>query len=881
MMVPQRLPHSPPRSDSFESAIPLESAYPSLSQDAGDESDESRDWLIQPREPTTAKKQTWWSTSLRRIDEALQTQADTHRKALSTSYQRYCDFRYILTILCLSLVAITTLLNIDLFNLDYPWSTATDSYDVLRYIDPLIGTGPGGHVFAGPTHPFGMSKPVADVSGENMAGFASDDTPITGFSHLHDSGTGGKPSMGTFPIFLHPDCPDPANKTSCPMSKSDRPVNYVHGSVEARVGYFALDLVSGTRVEIAASERAALYRFSFTHRNKTIQPLILADASDLLMSGRQCTVDVDNSTGRFTGQGTFSPSFGRGSYKSYFCADFSGADIDSVGIFDSNSIKPGRTRTGLNYPHDGVYASFKAIVPTERILARVGMSWLSVERACQNAEREIPDWNFTRLVHETEMAWRTKLAPLRVDSTGVDQSHLRNFWSGVYRAFLNPQDYSGENQLWESDEPYYDSWYCIWDTFRGVHPFYMLVDTVSQSRMVRSLIDVYKHLGWLPDCRMSFCKGHTQGGSNADVVIVDSYIKGLDGGVDWSQAYAAIVKDAEEQPPNWDVEGRGGLKSWKTLGYIPYRDSDSGGLRTRSISRTYEYAYNDHVISTMANLTSRPDDYEKYLNRSGNWRNIINADLESLGHKGFPQPRKADGSFVFQNATLCSDLNSFHSCYLDSGGHETYEGSPWLYQFFVPHDMASLIATVGGRESYIGRLHTLHNSGVLYMGNEIAFLTAFLYHYAGRPALSVDQTHRYIPSMFNDSIAGIPGNDDSGAMSTFVVFSMLGMFPNAGQSVYMIIPPYFKQVSIQNPQTGKTATIRNINFDSGYGRRYIQSAKLNGRPYTKNWIGHDFFLGGGLLELVLGEEESIWGTREEDCPPSVSTGHYVGSRALV
>jgi putative alpha-1,2-mannosidase len=191
--------------------------------------------------------------------------------------------------------------------------------------------------------------------------------------------------------------------------------------------------------------------------------------------------------------------------------------------------------------------------------------------------------------------------------------------------------------------------------------------------------------------------------------------------------------------------------------------------------------------------------------------------------------------------------------------------------------MAGLIALLGGRDAYLERLNKLHDSGVLYMGDEQAFMTAFLYHYAGRPGLSAKKTHQYIGPgrMFNDTIEGIPGNDDSGAMGAFVFFSMLGIFPSAGQSVYFIIPPYFPQVSIKNPQTGKTATIRNVNFDPTYQKIYIQSAKLDGQTYTKNWIGHSFFLDGGTLELVLGDRESSWGTGDQDLPPSLSTGLFL------
>lgn len=282
-----------------------------------------------------------------------------------------------------------------------------------------------------------------------------------------------------------------------------------------------------------------------------------------------------------------------------------------------------------------------------------------------------------------------------------------------------------------------------------------------------------------------------------------------------------------------------------------------------------QYAYNDFCIAQIANATGRKADFEKYSRRASNWKNLYREDFQSMGFSGFLQPRYKDGKWGFQNATLCSSLNNFDGCYLGYPGHETYEGSPWLYTFYVPGDMQGLIDLMGGRNAFLERLNALHDSGVLYMGDEQAFMTAFLYHYAGRPGLSAKRTHSYIPHMFNDTIAGLPGNDDSGAMGTFVFFSMLGIFPNAGQSVYFIIPPFFEEVKISS------ATIRSINFDPEYKNIYIQSARLNGKAYTKNWVDHDFFASGGTLELVLGDTESDWGTGEADVPPSLTSGLYL------
>lgn len=185
--------------------------------------------------------------------------------------------------------------------------------------------------------------------------------------------------------------------------------------------------------------------------------------------------------------------------------------------------------------------------------------------------------------------------------------------------------------------------------------------------------------------------------------------------------------------------------------------------------------------------------------------------------------------------------------------------------------MASLIATLGGPSAFVNRLDYLHESGLLYIGDEQGFLPVFQYHYAGRPAKSAERAHFYIPSQFNDTLVGIAGNDDSGAMGSFIALTMMGLFPNPGQDVYLIIPPFFEEVNVTNKVTGKTACIRNINFDASYNDIYVQSATLNGQEYTKNWISHSFFLDGGVLELTLGANESSWGTGVQDLPPSLST----------
>ncbi|KAL7797368.1 glycoside hydrolase family 92 protein [Trichoderma ceciliae] len=761
------------------------------------------------------------------------------------------------------------------------------SFDPLTYVDLLIGSSNGGNVFPGATLPSGMAKAVADTnSGSNQGGFTLDGSSVTGFSVMHDSGTGGSPSLGNFPLFPYTSCPG-GEVDGCSFPKNDRVKfgSFSNESVVAKPGYFGITLNSGPKVEMTTSQHAALFKFTFPNASPDDKPLILQDLTDLSNSRQDNgTVSVDGKTGRFTGNAIFVPSFGSGTYKLYFCTDFSGAEIYDNGIFansrastDVKDLTISRSINGYPLP-GGAFVRFASA--QEPIYARTGVSFISSAQACSNAENEITEWNFEKYADEAADIWRKKLSPITINAgKGVSDDYIKSFYSGIYRTLVNPQNYTGENPFWDDGEPYYDSFYCIWDLFRSQMPFMTILDPVTLTEQIRSLISIYEHVGWLPDCRMTLCKGYTQGGSNADNVFADAFMKGIKDGIDWQKGYEAVVKDAEVEPFDWSNEGRGGLDSWKSLNYIPVQDFDYKGFgtMTRTVSRTLEYSYNDFCISQIAGGLGRKQDQEKYIESSGNWRNLFKADQTSFfsngtdtGFKGFFQAKFLNETWYTQDPLMCSNLDSQSICSLQNSGAETFESSTWEYGFFVPHDQASLLTLYGGPDAFVDRLSYMHDQDITYIGNEPSFLTVFQYHYAGRPALSAERSHFYIPKFFAPTPDGLPGNDDSGAMGSFVAFSMMGLFPNPGQDVYLIIPPYFESVSIKSPITGKTATIRNVNFDPTYQNVYIQKATLDGKPYTKNWIDHSFFLQGKELVLTLGKKESSWGTRVEDLPPSVS-----------
>lgn len=567
-------------------------------------------------------------------------------------------------------------------------------YDPLTFVDPLIGATNGGNVFPGATIPYGMAKAVADTSsGSNQGGFTLDGSPVTGFSVLHDSGTGGSPSLGNFPLFPYNSCKD-NQIDNCDFPKKTRAQHgtFQNNSVIAEPGHFGITLDSGPQVDMTATHHAALFKFTFKGANAGEKPLILQDLTDLSNSRQDnATVKVDPKTGRIHGHGLFVSSFSQGQYTPYFCTDFRGAEIADAGIFaDSrgstavHELKISRSINGYPLP-GGAFVRFQS--GRNPVYARVGVSFISEEQACSNAEKEIPDFDFNKHVRDAKDQWKHKLLPIKVETTGVDKSFLTNFYSGIYRTMISPQNYTGENPSW-NDGPYFDSFYCIWDLFRSQLPFLTILDTDAVAEMVRSLISVYEHDGWLPDCRMTFSRGYTQGGSNADNVLADAYLKGIRKGIDWDKGLAAVRKDAEVEPFDWCCHGRGGIDSWNALGYVPVQDFDYKGFGTltRSISRTLEYAYNDFCIAQLAGAMGKKDIQEKYNEESQKWRNLYRKDQKSsfdngtdTGFVGFFQPKYLNQTWGYQEPLKCSNLDEKSVCSLQNSGPETFESSIWEY----------------------------------------------------------------------------------------------------------------------------------------------------------------------------------------------------------
>ena len=283
---------------------------------------------------------------------------------------------------------------------------------------------------------------------------------------MHDSGSGGYPSLGNFPLFPQAYCPgDELN--NCNFPKSVRATPYIPDSVKTSPGYFGITLESNVSAEMTVTNHTALYHFTFprsTPDGSPISPLVILDLTDLANSRQNAYVKVDPDSGRMTGNGTFLPSFGSGSFVLNFCADFAGAIIRDTGIYVSNRSgtypKEIFVTRGINifYIEAGGIVRFNAPENNDTLSARVGVSFVSVDQACSNAEREIPDFDFPVVQKAAEDSWREKLSVVSIEPGGATDDLQKSFWSGIYRNMISPQDYTGENPLWQTGN-YWDSFY--------------------------------------------------------------------------------------------------------------------------------------------------------------------------------------------------------------------------------------------------------------------------------------------------------------------------------------------------------------------------------------------------------------------------------------
>lgn len=650
------------------------------------------------------------------------------------------------------------------------------------------------------------------------------DTLFHGFRNSHWIVGGCTQDYGSFTL------------TPCPQ-----PTPFSHADEVATPSYYSVSLPqAGIRAELTARSRSAIFRF--TYLQKCRARLAIQVNSD----EEQGKIQVDAARGEITGcnpvhriyQGWGEP------------AGFSGHFVVQL------------QKDILHTTLRGDTAEVEFDVEAgEVVLVKAASSFCDVEGARCNLQSEIPHWDFDRTRNELAGIWNRRFSLVEVEAPQAQKSQ---FYGALYRASFLPRtvnDVDGRYPSFStgtpirrlaSGETYYDD-YSMWDTYRALHPLLTLLTPHRSGQMMQSLVLKARQGGWLPifPCWGSYTAAMI--GDHCIAAIGDAYCKGIRN-FDVPEAYEAMRKNAFNRPATREEYrngmGRRALDSYLTYGYIPLEDSVPDAFHTcEQVSRTLEYAYDDFVLAEMARALNHQDDHDQLKQRARNYRHVIDP------RTGYAQGRHADGTFL-------REANAFRFTRFIT------EGAPCHYTWYVPHDVYGLMECMGGKERYTAKLDSMFSERRYWHGNEPCHQVAFLFNYAGEPWKTQRAVRHIMRTEYQNTPGGLAGNDDAGQMSAWYLFAAMGFYPVCpGTPYYVMASPSFPQLTLR-PEGGKPFTVKAVNASEG--NIYIQSARLNGQPYTHNYLTHQDIVNGGLLELVMGAEPNkAWGARPEDCPPDV------------
>jgi predicted alpha-1,2-mannosidase len=796
-------------------------------------------------------------------------------------------------------------------------------------VDTFAGTRPGpetfggGHNFPGASVPFGMVQwspgtTPADLNGEG--GYDYRDNHIRGFSLTHLSGAGCE-TYGDFPFLptTKPLVSSPASARSSSLDGEFQP-GFSHANESARPGYYSVRLNpsdgGGIETELTATTRTGMARFTFPP-SKRSSVLINAGGSaqpddfasvEVNPAGRE--ISGSASSGLFCGQ--------RPRYRVYFAASFD-RPFSAYGTWQENTLTEGSTAASasrepaVNPPTTadaGAYATFDT-TGNHVVLARVGLSFVSVAEARANLAAEDPTAGFGTIAARARRSWNRVLGKVRV--SGGPARALNTFYTALYHAFLAPRTFSdadgsyigmdGQVHTAQGRVQYAD--FSGWDIYRTEIQLLSILSPERASDMVRSLLADAAQSGCLPRWPYANGQSMTMVGDSADPIIASASAFGASD-FNAATALAAMVKGATQEcrSPNGEYLERQGLGPYEELGYVPY-DLDVNERNANSIfgspdavwasaATSLEYNVDDFAIAQLAARALRDSStYGAFMARSSTWRRLYDPA------SGLIEPRYASGAFPPEYSDL------------EGGGFA--EGNSFQYTWMVPQDPAALFRMMGGRAKAAARLdrflsalngsegatHTEH----ALLGDEPNLLTPWLYDWTGRPYGTQEAVRRGL-ALYDTSPDGYPGNDDLGTLSAWYVFGALGLYPEVpGVGLLAIGSPLFGHASVAMPghrrlKIEATAyTFRRRKPPKGRKGRhrkpklvkvalspaaapYIRSARLNGHAYGRPWTTYCALARGGRLAFQLGPSPNRrWGASAAALPPSFGPGRRMPRNA--
>ena len=707
-----------------------------------------------------------------------------------------------------------------------------------EYVNPFIGTDFTGNTYPGAQAPFGMVQlsPDNGLPGwDRISGYFYPDSTIAGFSHTHLSGTGAGDlyDISFMPVTLS-------------YKEADAPLGihslFSHSEETASAGYYQVRLKDyDINVELTATERCGIQRYTFPE----------ADAAIFLNLRKAMNWDFTNDTyiervDSVTIQGyRFSDGWARDQhiyFRTRFSKPFKAMQLDTAAI-----IKDGK-RIGTS-----AIARFDFHTTAgEQILVTTAISGVSMEGAARNLAAEAPEDDFDKYLAVTRKNWNEQLS--KIEITCDDPDEKVKFYTALYHSMLAPTIYNDvdgayygpDKQVHQADGWTNYSTFSLWDTYRAAHPLYTYIEPQRVNDMVQSFLAFFEQNGRLPVWNFYGSETDMMIGYHAVPVIVDAYLKGI-GNFDPKKALAACVATA-------NIDEYRGIGLYKKYGYVPYDVTDHYNSENWSLSKTLEYAYDDYCIARMAEKLGERQIAAEFYKRSQNYKNVYNPQTS------FMQPRDNKGNFI---QPFSPDDYTPHIC----------ESNGWQYFWSVQQDVDGLIGLVGGTERFAQKLDSMFtynpsadedlpifSTGMIGQyahGNEPSHHVIYLFNVVGQPWKTQKYAAEVMHELYKNTPAGLCGNEDCGQMSAWYVFSAMGFYPvDPVSGRYEIGTPMYPEMKI-HLDNGKIFTV--LAPAVSKENIYIQSVKLDGKPYDKSYITHEQIMNGSVFEFEMGNKPgAVW-----------------------
>ncbi len=705
------------------------------------------------------------------------------------------------------------------------------AYDL---VNPFIGTGGHGHTYPGATHPFGMVQlsPDTRLDGwDGCSGYHYTDSVIYGFSHTHLSGTGVS-DYGD--VLLMPFNSSEKITYSHLLNHEITPSLFQKNTEKAQPGYYSVKLDDhNTLVELTCTPRVGIHQYHF-EANANNQVLLDLNHRDMVLDH---AIKIENNT---TISGFRVSKAWAVEQHVYFVMEFS---------TPFEAILPDTTGNKKDY-----FRILKFEENLQNLMVKVGISAVSIEGARANLKAEADHWDFEQYRSMAKSKWEESLNKINVQDSNEDK--LSIFYSALYHTMIVPNVFTDVNgkyrgmdqQIYQAGPDAVYTIFSLWDTFRGAHPLYTIIEQDKTRAFIKSFLKHYEQGGRLPVWELSGNETDCMIGYHAVPVIADAYLKGIKD-FDAQQALAAMQHSAKLDHL--------GLNAYKNKGFI------AAGDESESVSKTLEYAYDDWCIAMMAKALQQDSVYREYIGRAQYYKNIFNNKI------GFMQAKMNGGWTTGFNP---AEVNFNFT-----------EANSWQYSLFVPQDIKGMIEIYGGKDAFENKLDELFNTemelsgrhqvditgliGQYAHGNEPSHHMAYLYNYLGKPHKTQEKVHQILTEQYQNAPDGLSGNEDCGQMSAWYVLSSMGFYSvTPGLEYYTIGTPHFESATI-NLENGNTFTIKANGLSSQ--NIYIQSATLNGKSYSKSFLKHADIIAGGTLEFEMGKTPgNNWGTAPQDQPVS-------------